>query len=72
MGDNIDASEVKSKLAKLKSAIEDIDLGLIDEISAELEPFKSSEEFGVTLAAIVDGVFVGDYDLALLEIQKFG
>ena len=69
--ESIDAGEIKEKLAKLKTAIEDLELGMIDEISAELEPLRNSEQFGA-LAAILDGVFVGDYDLALLEIEKFG
>ena len=68
--ENMGASEAKDKLAKLKTAIDELDLVLIDEISAELEPFRNSEDFGTELALILDGVFVGDYDLALSEIEK--
>ena len=70
-GEDIDVGEVVDKLALLKAAIENVDIGIIDDISAQLEPYKNSEQYGAALTLILDGVFVGDYDSALVEIERF-
>ncbi|MCL2217128.1 MAG: ATP-binding protein [Defluviitaleaceae bacterium] len=61
---------LKDGLAKLKTALENFDLGEIDEISETLQSFTTLPDIGEALGEMLQNVFVSRYKQAKLQIEE--
>ena len=60
---------LKSKLVKLKEALDTLDLDVIDEIAKDLREFTQAAEIGGDVDKILQNILKGDYDEAVSEIN---
>jgi len=67
-----DGETMKSLLAKLKTALENFDAVMIDEVSEQLQKFTDSADMGEALGDILQDAFVGKYKQAATKIEELG
>jgi len=65
----VDFDVLKSRLCKLKEALDALDFGAIDEISSNLQKFAQAPKIGETVESILQNIIVGKYEEAVAAID---
>jgi len=60
----VDVEVLKSRLCKLKEALDALDFGAIDEVSGNLQKFAQAPKIGETVESILQNIVVGEYEEA--------
>jgi ABC-type transporter Mla subunit MlaD len=67
---SIDADELMQRLHDLKEALENVDIDTIDENTEFLRGFVHNPQFGGPLSEILENAFIGEYALAIANIES--
>jgi signal transduction histidine kinase/CheY-like chemotaxis protein/HPt (histidine-containing phosphotransfer) domain-containing protein len=67
---HVDFEVLKSRLCKLKEALDALDFGAIDEVSSNLQKFTQAPKIGEPLEIILQNIVVGKYEEAGEEINS--
>jgi len=69
-GATFDSEILKTKLTKLKTALEDFDVLMIDEASDGLQDFTKFSDMGEALDDILQDAFLGEYTQAAAKVEE--
>jgi len=68
---DIDTGELKIKLSELRTALENLDVAAIDELSEVLQDFTQLPDIGEAISEILDNAFMGNtYKQAIEQIDE--